>query len=70
VVLNSSLLYDGSKARREAEEQLAWLDSPGVLDGPESKIVMLHHPMYLYHEDEEDDLASQSHFRGVSFSNL
>jgi hypothetical protein len=70
VVLNSSLLYDGSKAESEAEEQLAWLDSPGVLDGPESKIVMLHHPMYLYHENEEDDLASQSHFRGVSFSNL
>jgi hypothetical protein len=70
IVLNSSLLYNSSKATSLANEQLAWLDKPGVLDGTGSKIILMHHPMYLDHEDEEDNLPSQSHFRGVSFSNL
>lgn len=69
IVLNSSLLFDDSGAREEAEAQKRWLDTDDVLGGTASKVVLLHHPLYLHDEEEPDNITSRSHLDGQDFSN-
>jgi serine/threonine-protein phosphatase CPPED1 len=76
IALNSGLLYDPSIAPKEALAQDAWLDrtlsfrASKDADGSlQTRIVLLHHPVWLEACDEPDQLESRSHTRGRVISN-
>lgn len=69
IILNSNLFVNSSAACHEATQQDTWLDNALAANQSSYKIVFQHHPMYVDTEDEDDNLASMSHYRGNVISN-